>query len=132
MVTVKEYVDSLKDGKLMGTKCKKCGNVTIPLKPICPKCGSFDVEEFETKGEGIIKSFTVIYVAPKKFEDKAPYAIAIVKLDEGPSIMGRLLGIDLNKADEIKIGTRVKFEPLVENGETIVAFRPVSGVRGAI
>jgi len=67
----------------------------------------------------------MIYVAPKKFEGKAPYAIAIVKLGEGPSIMGRLLEVDPNKADEIKIDIGVKFEPLIENGEAIVAFRPV-------
>jgi len=59
MATVKEYLDSLREGKLVGTKCKKCGNVTIPLKPICPKCGSSDVEEFEPKGEGVIRSFTI-------------------------------------------------------------------------
>ncbi|NIA10915.1 MAG: hypothetical protein GWP10_14605 [Nitrospiraceae bacterium] len=125
MLTIRDYINGLKNGNIIGTKCKKCGNITIPLKPVCPKCGSFDMEEFETAGKGVLRSFTVIYVAPPKFVSIAPYVVGIIKLDEGPSLMGRIVGVDPNKPEEIKVGTKVKFEPLVENGKVVVAFRPV-------
>ncbi|HBY57131.1 MAG TPA: nucleic acid-binding protein [Candidatus Atribacteria bacterium] len=123
MLTVQNYVNGLKDNKILGTKCKNCGNIMIPLKPVCSKCGSFDVEEFETKGKGVIRSFTVIYVAPEKFKDKVPYVVAIINLDEGGAIMGRLTGVDPNKPENIKVGTKVKFEALVEGEEVVVVFR---------
>ena len=123
MLTVKHYLDGLKNGKILGSKCKRCGAVMLPQKPVCGKCGSTDLEEIESKGEGTIRSFTVINVAPPQLTDKAPYVVAMVRLDEEPSIMGRLLGVDPTKPEEIKMGTRVKFEPLEENEKTIVAFR---------
>ena len=124
MLTVQNYIKGLKSGKILGSKCKKCGNIMIPLKPVCSKCGSFDVEEFETKGKGIIRSFTVIYVAPEKFKDEVPYVVALINLDEGGTVMGRLIGVDSNKPEDIKVGTKVKFKPIVEEGkEEIVVFR---------
>lgn len=123
MLTIKNYTDGLKEGKILGSKCNSCGQIMIPLKSLCTKCGSFDVEILETKGKGILKSFTIIYVAPEKFKDKIPYVVAIVELDEGETIMARLIGLDPNKPEDIKLSTEVKFEPLVEVEEVIVAFR---------
>ncbi|MCD6427240.1 MAG: Zn-ribbon domain-containing OB-fold protein [Caldisericaceae bacterium] len=125
MITIQDYINGLKKGKILGSKCKKCGNLMIPPKPVCSKCGSFDVEEVETTGKGVIRSFTVIYVAPEKFEDKAPYVVVLVSLNEGGAVMGRLIGVDPTKPEDIKIGAKVKFKPLIENGEQIVAFEPV-------
>ena len=123
MLTIQSYLNGLKDGKILGSKCKKCSKLMIPLKPVCSKCGSFDVEEFEITGKGVIKSFTVIYVASEKFKDEVPYVVALINLNEGGAIMGRLIGVDPNIPEDIKIGTKVRYESLVEKaGEAIVAF----------
>lgn len=121
MLTVQNYINGLKSGKILGSKCKKCGNIMISSKPVCSKCGSFDVEVFETKGKGIIRSFTVIYVAPEKFKDEVPYVIALINIEEGGAVMGRLIGVDPNKPEDIKVGTKVKFEALVEEGREVIA-----------
>ena len=109
MLTIQNYINGLKEGKILGSKCKNCGHLMIPLKPVCSNCGSFDTEELETKGEGIIKSFTIIHLAPEKYKDKAPYIIALIQLDEGKTIMGRLIKFDPNKPEDIVVGTKVKF-----------------------
>ena len=121
-VIIKDYLDGLKNNKIVGTICKKCGNIMFPLKPVCSNCGSFDVEKIESRGKGVIRNFTVIHVAPAALEDQRPYIVALIKLDENASIMGRLLGVDPNKPEDIKIGTKVTFEPLVENNKIVVAF----------
>jgi uncharacterized OB-fold protein len=112
--TIFDYMSGLNKGNILGSKCKKCGHLMIPLKPVCSNCGSFDMEIFETKGEGILKNFTIIYVAPEKFKDEVPYIVALVNLNEGGTIMARLVGVDPNKPEEIKIGTRVKCKFLME------------------
>ena len=127
LLMIKHYLNGLEKGEIIGSRCKKCGALSIPLKPICAKCGSFDLEEIESKGEGVLRSFTVIYAALPHLVDKAPYVIGLVRLDEGPSIMGRLVGVDPTKPEKIKIGTRMKFEALEENGKIVVAFRPYLG-----
>lgn len=127
LLTIKHYLDGLEKGEIIGSRCKKCGALSIPLKPVCARCGSFDLEEIQSKGEGVLRSFTVIYAALPHLVDRAPYVIGLVRLDEGPSIMGRLVGLDATKPGKIKIGTRIKFEILKENGKAVVAFRPDLG-----
>ena len=42
--------------------------------------------------KGVIYTETVIYSAPEAFASEAPYQTAIVKLDGGGRVTGRILG----------------------------------------
>lgn len=89
----------------MGLKCGACGSVTAPPKVCCGACGSTQAEVIELSGKGIIKTFTVIRVAPEGLE--APYIVAMAELVEGPWIMGNIVGVDPDKAGMDLIGKRV-------------------------
>ena len=89
-----EYNEALKENKLLGLKCQECGTITVPPKMTCQKCTSPNMEIVELKGEGKIRTFTTVNVAPEGREDEVPYAILLVELDEGPWLMGNLDGID--------------------------------------
>ncbi|RLI35347.1 transcriptional regulator [Candidatus Bathyarchaeota archaeon] len=122
------FKEELAKGKLLGSKCKNCGAAFIPPRKFCPHCGG-EAEAFTFKGEGTIESFTVIHVAPKQFAGSAPYILALVRLDGGAMLMGRLQGFDPSKPEEIPLGGKVKFEPLKEKRgeaeEVIPSFKPV-------
>jgi uncharacterized OB-fold protein len=68
---------------------------------LCPKCYSKDLSWVELKGSGELLTYTVIHVAPKQFETLAPYAVGIVKLEEGPQLLGMIRGIEV---DKLKVG----------------------------
>lgn len=85
-----EFFKNLKEGKLLGLKCKDCGAITSPPKNSCNKCGSRKLEKTLLSGKGIIKSYTVTYIAPMGYEKEVPYTVALVELEEGPWIIGRL------------------------------------------
>jgi uncharacterized OB-fold protein len=85
------------EGKLMAVKCNKCGKILLPPRPICNKCYSKDLSWIELKGRGKLLTYTIIHVAPKQFETLAPYAVGIVKLDEGPQLLGMIRGVELDK-----------------------------------
>ena len=89
-----EYNEALKENKLLGLKCQECGTITVPPKMTCQKCTSPNMEIVELKGEGKIRTFTTVNVAPEGREDEVPYTILLVELDEGPWLMGNLDGID--------------------------------------
>ena len=97
-LTYKEYSEALKQNKLLGLKCKGCGTVTVPPKMVCRSCASPELEVLELKGTGRIQTFTTCNVAPEGREDEVPYIIMLVELDEGPWIMGNLIGVDPEKA----------------------------------
>jgi hypothetical protein len=97
-LTYKEYSEALKQNKLLGLKCKSCGTVTVPPKMVCRSCASPELEVLELKGTGRIQTFTTCNVAPEGREDEVPYIIMLVELDEGPWIMGNLIGVEPEKA----------------------------------
>lgn len=104
----KEFFSALMEGKLIGVKCKDCDEITCPPKSTCNNCGSRNLEKIELSGKGKIVSYTVTYVAPLGYDNEVPYVVAIVELDEGAWIVGRL-DVDAEMADkEDLIGKRVE------------------------
>ena len=108
-LTYKEYSEALKQNKLLGLKCKSCGTVTVPPKMVCRSCASPELEVLELKGAGRIQTFTTCNVAAEGRESEVPYIVLLVELDEGPWVMGNLIGVDPEKATmETLMGKRVR------------------------
>ncbi|HEU5319363.1 MAG TPA: Zn-ribbon domain-containing OB-fold protein, partial [Methylomirabilota bacterium] len=110
MITLKHFFERARDGALTGIKCSRCGELAIPPKEFCAACGQRAWEPVPLAGEGTIASYTVIRVAPAKHAGDAPYAVAVVRLREGVSLLGRLVDVPLER---LEIGLPVKFRPLV-------------------
>jgi uncharacterized OB-fold protein len=127
------YGQFLNEGKIMGTKCKKCGALALPPRPICVACFGNEMEWFEFKGKGQLSAFTSIVVAPpamakEGFGRNNPYIVGVVDLDEGVKAVARIVGVDAKKPEELKIGTPLQAEFMVkeEGGvkQTILVFHP--------
>jgi uncharacterized OB-fold protein len=100
---------------LTGTKCLKCSSVYFPPRNLCPKCRrGGDISEFQFSGNGKVLSYTIIRTPPEGFEHYVPYAVAIIRLDEGTDITGQIVG----EIENLKIGSRVRpvFRKVYENG----------------
>lgn len=131
-LTYKGFYEGLKAGKLLGLKCNTCGAYTTPPKISCATCGETDLEVVELSGEGEIKTFTVIRVAPEGFEP--PYIVALAELKEGPWLIGNLEGVNPEEATMKLIGKKVKVGHKVAPGDkysagegVAVAFHMESG-----
>lgn len=101
---------------LIGTHCTTCGEYYFPPRQMCPTCrrdGKIESYQFEGKGEVI--TYTVIHTAAKGYANQVPYNLAIIKLDEGPSLTGQVIC----EPGELEIGTRVRpvFRKLGEESE---------------
>jgi len=83
-----EYEEALKRGRMLGLRCRECGAVTCPPMAVCRKCGGRELEGMEMSGRGELMTFTVIRVPPEGMQ--GPYAVGLVKTEEGPWVMGRL------------------------------------------
>jgi hypothetical protein len=103
---IKPFYEGLREGKLMGTKCKKCGRLFFPPQKDCPSCMDSEVEWVELKNEGTLETLTVIFVKPPSFNQYDPYTVAIAKLDDGPRILAWLKG----DPRQVRPGQRVKIE----------------------
>jgi uncharacterized OB-fold protein len=88
-------------------RCTRCSRTWFPPRTICAACHGTSFETVRLAEEGAVETFTVIHVAPSGFEDQAPYAVAIVKLDDGVRITCQVVDID---PASIEIGLRVRTE----------------------
>lgn len=105
-LTFDAFQEGLKEDKLLGLRCNKCGAYTVPPKKVCMECTSEDLDIVELGGKGEVQTFTVVRVAPEGFEP--PYVVALVKLDEGPWVMGSIPELEADKATMDLVGKRVK------------------------
>lgn len=115
------FWDGTKAGELRLQRCGDCGHVYFPPRPVCPECSSRDVEVFAASGLGSLLSYVINYRRHPAFD--GPYAIALVKLDEGPTMMSNI--VDCEQTPEalvLDMPLEVTFE---DNGDiAIPLFRP--------
>jgi uncharacterized OB-fold protein len=101
------FFEALREKKLIGTKCRRCGTIYFPPRVDCPRDFSDDMEWTEFSGEGELVTYTVNATPPESFSMYGTYVIAVVKLSEGPAVMTWLKDI---KPEEVKIGMKLKVE----------------------
>ena len=75
-------------------RCAACAHVFFYPRLHCPQCLSDKVEWFRASGRGVLYSYMINHRPPPGFEAEAPYAIAIVQLDEGPRMMSNIVGVE--------------------------------------
>lgn len=86
-----EFRSGLIDGQLLIQKCRECSRLNMYPKFACPFCQSEDLGWAPSGGTGTLYAYTVCRLgAPAGFDDELPFALAIVKLDEGVQLVGRL------------------------------------------
>ena len=107
---VADFITHLEAGRVMATRCRKCGGSYFPPKADCPKCLSSDVEWFEIKGNGKLVSFALVNYGPTGFEADSPYILALAEFGEGIQILARL-SRDIEEKD-IKVGMSLVVSPV--------------------
>jgi len=103
---------------LIGARCANCGKVFFPKRSICPECRRASlgkIEEYELRDEGTVFTYSVIHEAPAENGKLKPYAIAMIKTEDGVLITGQLADVDLSKI-EIGMPVRAVLRKLGEDG----------------
>ncbi|MGH9748963.1 MAG: Zn-ribbon domain-containing OB-fold protein [Candidatus Polarisedimenticolia bacterium] len=116
--------------RLEGSRCRGCSGLFFPPRPLCPACRKPEtLEPHRFSGRGTLYSFTRVTQAPRGFASLAPYAVAMVRLEEGPLLTAPLAdveGIDLAIGMPVEMVTR-KIRDAEEHGYIVYGykFRPV-------
>jgi uncharacterized OB-fold protein len=119
------FWDGAKAGELRLQRCNDCANVYFPPRPFCPACASRSVSSFAASGRGRLYSYVINHRAAPGFEADAPYAVAVVELDEGPRMMTNITGVEQTpEALQLDMPVEVSFEPASET-ISLPKFRPV-------
>jgi len=90
---------------LTGEVCPHCSAKIFPPRDVCPECGQEAKTAFQFSGKGEVFSYTTINDAPSGYQEQAPYAVALVKLNEGPIVTAQLTDLG---AEPVRIGMPVE------------------------
>ena len=89
---VVKFMEELKNGKLMGTKCKKCTAKYLPPRAHC-KCGSHEMEFYEAPTKGKLLTYTLVTFPPETMSRYAPYIVAVAELEDGSRLLAQITGV---------------------------------------
>lgn len=104
----REFWEGCRRHELRLQRCARCARPRFAPRPACPWCGSLRFTWFTAAGRGRVFSWTVVHRPTlPAFEALLPYAAALVQLDEGPFMVGRLRGCE---PGDVRIDMRVRVE----------------------
>ena len=94
-------------------ECDQCGEKYVQRKWICPSCKNTEFSLGELNGKGIVFSHTTIHVSSKEFSHLTPYTIALIDLEEGLRLTGRI-------KEQVEINDKVYCSAYEENVYTFM------------
>jgi uncharacterized OB-fold protein len=119
----KWWWDRINEGELPIQRCKQCGTLHHPPRPMCWKCQSLEWDYVVSSGKGTVYSYVVMH-RPQFPGYEYPLVAAVIELEEGTRIVSNLVGIE---PQDVEIGMPVKVS--IENVDEelkLPLFRPAS------
>ena len=115
-----KFLTTIRDEKkIMGIKCNKCNKIFVPPRQICDICME-DIREnwVDVQNTGEVTNFTVVRYDDKHLPKKAPYVLAMIRLDGADTSLVHVVeGVDVDKA---KVGMKVQAVFAEETTSTIL------------
>lgn len=91
--------------KLLLQRCPQCATLQFYPRMLCSHCLAQEPEWIQASGRGTIRSFTVVRrPVSQAYAAETPYVVALVALEEGPTMMSNIVGCD---PQELSVGSPV-------------------------
>ena len=117
------FWEAVREHRLVLPRCTSCGALQFPPELACTHCGAPERIWESASGRATLYTWTVCHppLLPY-FSEHAPWAVAVVELEEGVRMVARITGLDV---DDYRIGIPLvaDFED-VDDTHTLVVFRP--------
>ncbi|MGB1142676.1 MAG: Zn-ribbon domain-containing OB-fold protein, partial [Halioglobus sp.] len=119
--------DACDEGKVMIQRCKNCGTLRHPTRPMCGVCQSEEWDAIESTLDGEVLSYTCLRHPVIPGYPKDPIC-AVIRLGEGTNIVSNIVGCEY---EDVSIGMKVtgKVEQ-VDEKTMLPQFYPVSAANG--
>jgi uncharacterized OB-fold protein len=102
---IKPFFDALKEGKLMATRCVKCGAEYFPPQADCSSCRGSEVEYVPLSQDATLLAYAGINVKPFSFTKYDDYTVAIGRVHEGLNVLAWIEGPD---GETVKVGMKLR------------------------
>jgi len=125
------FWDGCKQHELRIQFCTDCQAYFFYPRIFCPRCLSDAVECRTVSGNGTLLTYVLSARPAPGFEDELPYAIAIVRLDEGPHLMTNIVNVEMTPENlPVGLPVSVVFDD-INDAITLPKFQPAAAGGGA-
>lgn len=108
------YWEGCRKHELLLQRCTQCKEYQFYPRVLCSKCRGEDLEWEQASGKGQILTFTIVRRAVSAaYDAEVPYVVALIRLDEGPTMMSNIVDCD-PEALQIGDSVQVVFEDWTE------------------
>lgn len=107
-VAIGRYLAELKEGRIIGRKCRKCRRIMVPPRMFCEHCFRPTDEWVYLKDTGTVLTFSICYVTWDMVRIKEPQIPAVIQIDGASKGMGIMHLLGEVDPQEVKVGMRVK------------------------
>jgi uncharacterized OB-fold protein len=117
------FWNSVKSKAMALPWCAKCARAFFYPKPICPDCWG-EISEWKTvSGRGKVWSHSVVRfpLVRGPFEERLPYTVAFVALEEGPRVLSNIVEC---APEQVKGGMDVQITYAERDGKWLYLFKP--------
>jgi len=89
-------------GELRIQQCNACKELRHPPGPVCPTCHAMDRGYVVASGRGTVFSW-LVHHAPQVPGRQLPLRVALVELEEGPRMVGTVIGEDVEIGSVVEV-----------------------------
>jgi uncharacterized protein len=132
-IAISRYLAELKNGRILASKCVKCGRIMLPARSFCELCWRPVDDWLPVEDTGIVNTFAICHVnwdASRLNPEEPRHLPAVIEIDGASPGMGIMHLLGNVKPEAIKIGMRVKakWKPAAEREGSItdiLYFEPI-------
>jgi hypothetical protein len=89
------FWEGCRAGELRLQRCTQCAAHQFYPRMLCSTCGGAELAWVRASGRGSIRSYTVVRrPVSKAYAAETPYVVALIDLEEGPTMMSNVIGCD--------------------------------------
>jgi uncharacterized OB-fold protein/acyl dehydratase len=115
------WVEGARQHRLLIQRCKECGTLRHPPRPMCAECRSYEWDVVDASGRGTVYSFVVNHY-PQVPAFDYPLAVGLIELEEGTRLVANVIGV---QPGDISVGMPVEVEWVDHDPDlSLPAFRP--------
>ncbi len=106
--SIGRFLAELKEGRLVGRKCDKCGRILFPPRSFCEECFVRAGDFVTLKDSGTVETYSISYIDTDARRLEEPIYVGVISIDGASEKMGFMHYLGEVKADELSIGLKVK------------------------
>ncbi len=120
------WFEGARQHRLLIQRCKRCGTLRHPPRPMCSECHSYEWDVVDASGRGTVYSFVVNHY-PQVPAFDYPLAVGLIELEEGTRLVANVIGVE---PGDIRVGMPVEVEWVDHDADlSLPAFRPTQSVK---